>query len=69
MSIDHKCFPRNLYARIDSFHVVGRIAGRMSEVAMGGAGNAQRAILRINEPKITCARSARARTRGENTLV
>ncbi len=36
------------------------IAGRNSEAAMGAAGAAQRPVLRVNEPKKTGARSARA---------
>jgi hypothetical protein len=32
-------------------------------------GGAQRPVLRVNEPKKTDARSARARTRGQNPLV
>jgi hypothetical protein len=32
-------------------------------------GGAQRPFWRVNEPKKTGARSARARTRGQNTLV
>ena len=39
-----------------------------SEAAMGGGG-AQRPVRRGNEPKKTGARSARARTRGQNPLV
>ena len=42
---------------------------RSSEAAMGGDGGAQRPVWRGNEPKKTGARSARARTRGQNTLV
>jgi hypothetical protein len=38
-----------------------------SEAAMGGG--AQRPVGRGNEPKKTGARSARARTRGQNPLV
>ena len=34
-----------------------------------GAGGAQRPVRRVNEPKKTGARSARARTRGQNPLV
>ncbi len=34
-----------------------------------GQGGAQRPVLRVNEPKKMCARSARARTRGQNPLV
>jgi hypothetical protein len=34
-----------------------------------GRGGAQRPFWRVNEPKKTGARSARARTRGQNTLV
>jgi hypothetical protein len=40
--------------------------GGSSEAAMGGA---QRPVGRGNEPKKTGARSARARTRGQNPLV
>ncbi len=36
---------------------------------MGGGGGAQRPVRRGNEPKKTGARSARARTRGQNPLV
>jgi hypothetical protein len=43
--------------------------GGSSEAAMGGRGGAQRPIWRVNEPKMTGARSARARTRGQNPLV
>jgi hypothetical protein len=39
-----------------------------SEAAMGGGG-AQRPVWRANGPKKTGARSARARTRGQNPLV
>jgi hypothetical protein len=39
-----------------------------SEAAMGGGG-AQRPVWHVNEPKKTGARSARARTRGQNPLV
>ncbi len=39
--------------------------GRISEAEMGGGG-AQRPVLCINELKKTGARSARARTRGQN---
>ena len=43
---------------------------RSSEAAMGRGGvGAQRPVLRGNEPKRTGARSARARTRGQNPLV
>ncbi len=35
----------------------------------GGGGGAQRPVWRGNEPKKTGARSARARTRGQNPLV
>ncbi len=42
---------------------------RISEAALGGAGGAQRPVLRVNEPIGTGARSARARTRGQNPLV
>ncbi len=41
---------------------------RSSEAALGGGG-AQRPVLRGNELKMTGARSARARTRGQNPLV
>jgi hypothetical protein len=41
---------------------------RSSEAAMGGGG-AQRPVFRGNELKKTVARSARARTRGQNPLV
>ncbi len=41
--------------------------GACSEAAMGGGG-AQRPVCRVNEGK-TGARSARARTRGQNPLV
>jgi hypothetical protein len=34
-----------------------------------GGGGAQRPVLHVNEPKKTGARSARARTRGQNPLV
>ncbi len=43
--------------------------GGCSEAAMGWGGGAQRPVWRINEPKKTGARSARARTRGQNPLV
>ncbi len=36
---------------------------------MGGGGGAQRPVWRGNEPKKTGARSARARTRGQNPLL
>ncbi len=39
-----------------------------SEAAMGGGG-AQRPVCHVNEPNKTGARSARARTRGQNPLV
>jgi hypothetical protein len=42
--------------------------GGCSEAAMGGGG-AQRSVWRVNESKKTGARSARARTRGQNPLV
>ncbi len=42
---------------------------RNSEAAMGGEGGAQRPVWRGNELKKTGARSARARTRGQNPLV
>ncbi len=42
--------------------------GGCSEAAMGGGG-AQRPVWHGNEPKKMGARSARARTRGQNTLV
>jgi hypothetical protein len=35
---------------------------------MGGGGGAQRPVWRVNEPKKTGARSAGARTRGQNPL-
>jgi len=41
---------------------------RSSEAAMGGGG-AQRPVWHVNKPKKTGARSARARTRGQNPLV
>jgi hypothetical protein len=44
------------------------IFGGCSEAAMGGLG-AQRPVRRGNAPKKTGARSARARTRGQNPLV
>jgi hypothetical protein len=44
------------------------IFGGCSEAAMGGLG-AQRPVRRGNTPKKTGARSARARTRGQNPLV
>jgi hypothetical protein len=37
-----------------------------SEAEMGGTGGAQHLLLRIKEPKKTDARSAKARTRGQN---
>jgi hypothetical protein len=40
-----------------------------SEAAMGGRGGAQRPVGPGNESKKTGARSARARTRGQNPLV
>ncbi len=42
--------------------------GVSSEAAMGGVG-AQRPVWHANDPKKTGARSARARTRGQNPLV
>jgi hypothetical protein len=51
---------------IDCKYFWGRI--RSSEAAMGGGG-AQRPVGRGNEPKKTGARSAQARTRGQNPLV
>jgi hypothetical protein len=42
--------------------------GGCSEASMGGGG-AQRPVWRVNEPKKTGARSARARARGQNPLV
>ncbi len=45
------------------------IMGGSSEAAMGGGGGAQRPVWRGNEPKKTGARSARARTRGQNPPV
>jgi hypothetical protein len=45
------------------------IAARNGEAAIGGAGRAQRLVLRVDESKKTGARSARARTRGKNPLV
>jgi hypothetical protein len=43
---------------------------RSSEAAMGErGGGAKRTFLRVNEPKKTGARSAPARTRGQNPLV
>ncbi len=36
---------------------------------MGGAGGAQRLVLPVNTPKKTGARSERARSRGQNSLV
>jgi hypothetical protein len=35
---------------------------------MGGGGGAQRPVLRVNEPKKTGERSARAHTRGQTHL-
>jgi hypothetical protein len=37
----------------------------MSKVATGGAGGAQRPVVRINEPKKTSVRDARARSAAE----
>ncbi len=45
------------------------IAVRNGEAAIGGAGCAQRLVLRVNESKKAGARSARACTRGKNPLV
>ncbi len=45
------------------------IAVRKSEAAMVRAGGAQRPVLLVKEPKKMGARSARARTRGQNPLV
>jgi len=42
---------------------------RSSEAALGSGVGAQRPVLRGNELKKTGARSARARTRGQNPLV
>ena len=42
---------------------------RNSEAAMGGNGGAQRPVWHVNKPTKTGARSARARTRGQNPLV
>ncbi len=42
---------------------------RSSEAAMGEGGGAQRPALHVSELKKTGARSARARTRGQNPLV
>jgi hypothetical protein len=52
--------------RIVSIYSLGRI--RSSEAAKAGGG-AQRPFCRVNEPRKTGARSARARTRGQNPLV
>jgi hypothetical protein len=43
--------------------------GGCSEATKGRVGGAQRTVFRVNEPKKTGARSARARTRGQNPLV
>jgi hypothetical protein len=53
----------------DSFYFLSIFGDRIrsSEAAMGGG--AQRPVWRGNEPKKTGARSARARTRGQNPLV
>jgi hypothetical protein len=51
---------------IDFIYFWGRI--RSSEAAMGGGG-AQRPLWGCNDLKKTGARSARARTRGQNPLV
>jgi hypothetical protein len=45
------------------------IAARSGEAAIGGAGRAQRLVLRVNESKKTGARSARVCTRGKNPIV
>ncbi len=50
-------------AKLDFFYF-----GGSGEAAMG-EGGAQRPVGRSNEPKKTGARSARARTRGQNPLV
>ncbi len=42
---------------------------RISEAGLVRVGGAQRPKLRVNEPKKTGARSARARTHGHNPLV
>ena len=54
---------RFLFMEIVDFLSLG-----ISEAAMGGGG-AQHPVGRGNEPKMTGARSARARTRGQNPLV
>ncbi len=56
--------------KFDIFYIYifgGRI--RNSEAATSGGGGAQRPVWRVNEPEKTGARSARARTRGQNPLV
>ncbi len=42
---------------------------KSSEAVIGGGGGAQRPVNSGNEIKMTGARSARARTRGQNPLV
>jgi hypothetical protein len=61
-------FSQTVIFRSISYMYIINIAGRISEASMGGVADAQR-VFRINEPKITGARSARALTRGKNPQV
>jgi hypothetical protein len=52
-------FPKLGFFSGFSLHIINFV-GRISEAALGGVGGAQRPDLRINEPKKTVVRSARA---------
>jgi hypothetical protein len=54
---------RFLYLEIVDFLFLGE------QRSCDGRGGTQRPVWRVNEPKKTGARSARARTRGQNPLV
>ncbi len=60
---------RRFFAGFSLFII--NFAGRISEAPIGGPGReggAQHPVLHVKEPKKTNVRSARERTRGQNTL-
>jgi len=58
-----------IFPKVFSIYGIIDIAGRIINAATGGAGGAQRSVLRVRKPKKMGARSARARTRGQNPLL
>jgi hypothetical protein len=58
-------------APVHNFHIVIMyfLGSNKKQRSCDGRGGAQRPVWHVNDPKQTGARSARARTRGQNPLV